>query len=197
MSIEIKNISKSYGIKKAVEGLSVTLPDNGFIAVTGKSGSGKTTLLKMIAGLEKPDAGDIIFSPAEQRISMVFQEDRLLEKETALSNAKIASDEETAAAMLSILGLSDVMDKKAAELSGGMARRVAIARALSAPADVFIFDEPIKGLDKETAEQTLDVIKRKTEGSLVIFVSHSGEEIQGADMVITLDKKVTEYQKTY
>lgn len=197
MSIEIKNISKSYGIKKAVEGLSVTLPDNGFIAVTGKSGSGKTTLLKMIAGLEKPDAGDIIFSPAEQRISMVFQEDRLLEKETALSNAKIASDEETAAAMLSLLGLSDVMDKKAAELSGGMARRVAIARALSAPADVFIFDEPIKGLDRETADLTLDIIKAKTEGKLAIFVSHSGEEIQGADMVITLDKKVTEYQKTY
>ena len=188
MSIEIKNLTKSFGEKRVIDGLSLSLPERGFVAITGKSGRGKTTLLRILVGLEKPDSGEIIFNPANPRFSMVFQEDRLLEKETALENASIAGDAAHAKDILSALNLADVMDQKVSKLSGGMARRVAIARALAAEADIYIFDEPIKGLDKETARLALDVIKEETEGKLVLYVSHSEEEISGADEVIELEK---------
>lgn len=188
MSIEIKNLTKSFGEKRVIDGLSFSMPEHGFVAVTGKSGRGKTTLLRILAGLEKPSGGEIIFTPANPKFSMVFQEDRLLEKESALENAAIAGNAARARDILSALGLSDVMDKKVSLLSGGMARRVAIARALAAEADIYIFDEPIKGLDKETARLALDVIKKETAGKLVLYVSHSEEEISDADVVIDLEK---------
>ena len=130
------------------EDISLALPEKGFCAITGRSGRGKTTLLYLIAGLYEPDRGSI--QRNGETISMVFQEDRLLPWETAAQNAAIASTREIAAKLLTELGLGAELDKYPRELSGGMKRRVSIARALAAKADVYIMDEPFKGLDPET-----------------------------------------------
>ena len=84
------------------------------------------------------------------------------------------------------LGLGDELDTMARDLSGGMARRVAIARALAYPAVVYIMDEPIKGLDAETRQQTLDTIKKWTAGRLLIMVSHNPEDAAGADVLLEM-----------
>ena len=103
---------------------------------------------------------------------MVFQEDRLLPWETAAQNAAIASTREIAAKLLTELG--------------GMKRRVSIARALAAKADVYIMDEPFKGLDPETRSAVFGVIRRRTEDALLIMVTHDPTDAECADMRIDL-----------
>ena len=183
--IRFDNVTKIYKGAAVIENMSFELPDTGFVAVKGDSGSGKTTLLRLIAGLIKPDGGTVIRDT--DLISMVFQENRLLPWSTALSNAAIASDETKAKELLFELGIGDAADKYPSELSGGMQRRVAIARALAVDADIYIMDEPIKGLDEQTGKKTLELIKSVREKALLIMVSHDGNELKDAD--ITLETK--------
>lgn len=181
--IRLSNVTKAYEGKTVLNGFSVELPDKGFCAVTGRSGTGKTTLLNIIAGLCIPDSGTV---QSTDQISMVFQEDRLLPWDTALSNAAIASDEERARALLCELGLEASLRQKPRELSGGMKRRVAIARALAAKAQVYIMDEPLKGLDSATRANTLEVIRRYTKDALLIMVTHDEMDAADADIRIAL-----------
>ncbi len=182
--IRLDHVCKSYGKKAVLVDLSLSLPEKGFCAVTGRSGSGKTTLLYLIAGLSRPDSGSVLRSG--ERISMVFQEDRLLPWETALQNASIAAPREMAAAILTELGLGADLDRYPRQLSGGMSRRTAIARALAAEAEVYIMDEPLKGLDAGTKAAALCCIRRRTEGKLLIMVTHDPDETAGADLLIEL-----------
>lgn len=181
--IRLDKVTKAYEDNTVLSGLSLELPDKGFCAVTGRSGTGKTTLLNIIAGLCAPDSGTV---QSTDQISMVFQEDRLLPWDTALSNAAIASDEETAKKLLCELGLEDALHQKPRELSGGMNRRVAIARALAAKARVYIMDEPLKGLDTATRANTLEVIHRYTKDALLIMVTHHESDTADADLRIEL-----------
>ena len=201
--ISIHDVTKKYGEKTVLEHVSYDFPEQGIVAVTGPSGIGKTTLLHLLLGLEKPDEGTVTV-PAGTTFSAVFQEDRLLEKETALSNAAVfyegktdggiplyAQGRENARKILTELGLKADLDTPAAQLSGGMARRVAIARALTAltgpfAADVCVMDEPIKGLDPENRRQTMDVIRRYCADRLLILVTHDEEDAEGADQVLSL-----------
>ena len=188
--IEIKNITKSYNEKHALSELSAKLPDKGLVLIAGPSGSGKTTLLKILMGFEKPDCGEIIMEK-DVSFSVVFQEDRLLEERSALKNVTFVmepEDPEKAAAVLSDMGLSEDVDKAVKNLSGGMARRVAIARALAVKADVYLMDEPLKGLDAENRKLILEKIREYTKDSLLILISHNPEEIEDPDMVINLKK---------
>ena len=200
--IQVKNISKKYGDKAVLEHFSYSFLEQGVVAVTGPSGIGKTTLLNLLLGLEKPDEGTIEI-PAGTTFSAVFQEDRLLEKETALENAAIFYEgktdgsvslsiqgKETAKQILSELGLADDLNTPARDLSGGMARRVAIARGLVAMtgplgAKVCIMDEPIKGLDPENRKQTMDVIRKYCAGKLLIMVTHDENDAEGADEILS------------
>ncbi len=192
--IELRNISKFYKGEAVLDSFSATLPDDGFVAVTGASGIGKTTLLNIIAGLVKPDSGEVIFSgqaDASGRISMVFQEDRLLERENAVLNAAVAFSKDfpnidMAVEMLKQLGLGGDMFFRVSELSGGQRRRVAIARALAAPAPVYLMDEPLKGLDPATRRAALDVILRHTSGALLVMVTHDADDAARADLTINL-----------
>ena len=190
--LTLKNITKKYGDKTVLDGFSYSFPEKGFVAISGMSGIGKTTLLNIIMGLEKADSGEIIWDISEPKISCVFQEDRLLERESALENVlfvikdRTEEEKKKAIRILEELGLGAELDTKAKELSGGMARRVAIARALAFAADIYIMDEPIKGLDAETRKQTIDTIRHWTEGKLLIMVSHNPEDAQGADIELTM-----------
>ena len=181
--IRLDKVTKAYEGNTVLSGLSLELPDKGFCAVTGRSGTGKTTLLNIIAGLCAPDSGTV---QSTDQICMVFQEDRLLPWDTALSNAAIASDEDTAKKLLCELGLEDALHQKPRELSGGMNRRVAIARALAAKARVYIMDEPLKGLDTATRANTLEVIHRYTKDALLIMVTHHESDTADADLRIEL-----------
>ena len=177
--IRLDHVYKGFNGNAVLEDISLALPEKGFCAITGRSGRGKTTLLYLIAGLYKPDRGSI--QRNGETISMVFQEDRLLPWETAAQNAAIASTREIAVELLSELGLGAELDKYPKELSGG-----SIARALAAKADVYIMDEPFKGLDPETRSAVFGVIRRRTEDALLIMVTHDPTDAECADMRIDL-----------
>ena len=177
--IEAKNICKAYGPKVVLNDLSVSIEKGSVFCLMGPSGCGKTTLVRILSGLEKADSGKIK-GIRPNRISFVFQEDRLIQHLSALSNAilplKGRNTREKGLKALSLLGLSGEEHKRARELSGGMARRVAIARAMLAPADVVFMDEPFKGLDRENKERAIAFVKRYARKKTVIVVTHSETE---------------------
>ncbi len=165
---------------------SLTLPARGRVLLYGPSGCGKTTLTRLLLGLEKPDSGQILGREG-LRFSVQFQEDRLFAHLTALRNiALVAGDPQSPAALLARAGLSDAAEKKPAELSGGMRRRVALLRALAAPAEVYILDEPFKGMDRALREQMLALVEEKTAGGLLLLVGHEREAMPDADLAVDL-----------
>lgn len=186
--IIIRDLTKSYGDKKVIDGLSLELPEKGIVRISGKSGSGKTTLLHMIAGLVRPDAGELRVNGS---ISMVFQEDRLIMSESVMKNVmlvcgKAPSEGRSPEAILTELGLGNELDAKVSELSGGMARRVAIARALAREADIYLMDEPIRGLDGETAQTVRDVILKYTKDRLLVVVSHEEGDFDAPSLSVSI-----------
>ena len=189
--IVLRNLSKSYGENPVISDLNLNIKSGVTTCLMGPSGCGKTTLLRLIAGLEKPDSGEIM-SEARQ-ISYVFQEDRLSEDFSVISNIRFVvgktMNSEDIRNLLKEFELGDVIEKPVRELSGGMKRRVAIARALSAPYDLLILDEPLKGLDEKLKQHVMDVIKNHTKGKTVIYVTHDSTEadVMGAS-VICLEK---------
>ncbi len=179
MDIELRNIRKSYGDRVVLDGLSHVFPGRTVTRITGRSGCGKTTLLRLIAGLETPDAGEIIGVP-EGGISMVFQEDRLPPRLNAAAclRSVLKKDpgrEARIDAALDALGLAGEAGKPVAEFSGGMRRRVALARALLYPSPLVLLDEPFKGLDDATRRQAIDFARPLLEGRTVLLVTHDPE----------------------
>lgn len=176
--IAFENVDFSYdGKQKILDRFSLELPGDGVLCLFGPSGCGKTTLLRLLAGLEKPQSGRIM-GPDGQRVSAVFQENRLLPWETVLENVTIAGDvkPEEASRLLTRLGLGGVLDKRPAELSGGMKRRVAIARALAFPADILLLDEPFVGLEAELWTEIAREIHERYSGKPVVLVTHIAEQ---------------------
>ncbi|MDI9460964.1 MAG: ATP-binding cassette domain-containing protein [Saccharofermentanales bacterium] len=178
MGIIIRNLSKAYGDKKVLCALNAEMPDTGYVAILGSSGVGKTSLLRLIAGLEEPDEGEIIFTYSETpKISMVFQEDRLFPHLSARENVALVGDDRAndlkqADILLTQLGLGDCIYQRAAELSGGMKRRVALARSLLYGGQIYLLDELFTGLDDQTLCQVTKTLDPLSEAALVIFVSH-------------------------
>lgn len=178
--IELKNVSKFYGEKKVLSGINLSLREDERICVMGQSGVGKTTLLRILARLEKSYSGEAINTFGS--ISVVFQEDRLCEELSALTNVMlVSSDKKRAKALLKSLGLSDSIDKLVCELSGGMKRRVAIARALSCDFDLLLLDEPFRGLDEETKKRVCSVINQNTKNKALVLITHESEDAELLD----------------
>ncbi|MCL1883718.1 MAG: ATP-binding cassette domain-containing protein [Defluviitaleaceae bacterium] len=181
--IELKDICKSFGEppKTVLRDVSMVLRE-GITCIMGQSGVGKTTLVNIVAGILKPDSGEIIGAEGK-KISMVFQEDRLLEWETALENVLFTApknrknNRERANDLLEEAGLSDSLDKKAAELSGGMKRRVCLCRALIADYDILILDEPFKGLDGEIKPSIMEMVKTHAHG-IIVCITHDPAEAE-------------------
>ena len=182
--MKLDHVSKSYQGRTVLRNFSLDLPDRGFCCILGPSGAGKTTLLRLMAGLEQPDSGTVTVSAP---VSMVFQEDRLLAHDTVLENAALAADPQRAKELLVRLGLAEWLFRRPAALSGGMRRRVAIARALAAPAGVYLMDEPLKGLDRDTKQAVLSLIREETRNGLLVLVTHDPEEARGTDQIVTVE----------
>lgn len=182
MSIELVSISKSYDRQIILKDFSLTLPEKGIVCLQGPSGCGKTTLLRLLAGLETPDSGEIkglLYAKAEPhgpKIAMVFQEDRLLPSFSARRNIAIVSKEEDPDPLMERLGILDAADKPVHALSGGMQRRVALARAMAYGGEIYLLDEPFKGLDQATKKRVMDQFKPLGEKALVIVVTHDAAE---------------------
>ena len=170
--MKIKNFCVSYGEKKVLQDFSAEFGE-GITLLTGPSGFGKTTLLHTIAGLLEPDSGEIIGRP--ERISLMFQDDRLLPWLTALQNIEIVCDDrDRAMYYLRAVELEKEADSKPGALSGGMRRRVALARALAYESDLLLLDEPFKGMDLPLIKRLVPLIQELT--IPVILSSHSPEE---------------------
>lgn len=191
MPIIIDNISKSFGSHKVVENFSLVLPENGTVCLWGKSGSGKTTIMNMVAGIIRPDKGKIV-GTEDKKISYVFQENRLVPWLSAKDNVKLVIDskhkDEEALFWLDKLMLSDIADKKPVSLSGGMQRRISIARSLANKADVILLDEPFTGLDMQTKDVVMNIIKDMTKSAIILLITHNYYEAKFlSESICTID----------
>ena len=174
MEIRIEALYKSFGDKRVLAGFSHSFPEERITCILGPSGCGKTTLLRLIAGLEAPDSG-AVRGAEQQKISAVFQEDRLFMDLSAERNVLLTARSDftraDARALLAELGL-EPRTAPVRNFSGGMRRRVAIARALAADYDLLLLDEPFAGLDGDTRERTIEIIRAQSAGRTVLCVSH-------------------------
>ena len=184
-NIELKHVSKSFGEKEVLKDVSLTFPAGKVTALMGASGTGKTTMLSLILKLIRPDAGTITGIPEKK--AAVFQEDRLFEDFSVLSNLTAATgkEEEAIKKGLAALGLSEAAFEKAGILSGGMKRRAAILRALLSDYDLLVLDEPFKGLDEALREETARYVLSENAGRTVIMVTHdpAEAELMGAEVI--------------
>ena len=200
--LQIKNIYKQYQtgslIQKALDGVSLNLRDNEFVAILGPSGSGKTTLLNIIGGLDRYDQGDLIINGISTKkyrdrdwdsyrnhtIGFVFQSYNLIPHQTVLANVELAltisgiskaERREKARKALEEVGQGH---KKPNQMSGGQMQRVAIARALVNDPDILLADEPTGALDSETSVQVMNLLKEVAKDRLVVMVTHNPELAQ-------------------
>lgn len=192
MNINIRNLTKKYGKKEIFKNFSLEIETGKVTALMGKSGFGKTTLIRILMELEKYDEGKIT-GLENQKISTVFQEDRLCENLSAITNISIVCEKETSireiSAELEKIGLKESQNKPVKTLSGGMKRRVAIIRCIMAKSDIIIFDEPLKGLDEITKKNVINYLKEKIRGKTVIIVTHDIEEARQLDgTIVNLEK---------
>ena len=186
MDIAVKNVYKAYGEKKVLNDISIVFPAGQCTCIMAESGKGKTTLLRLIMGLENPDSGKI--SGVPDKISVVFQEDRLCEDFSIATNLRMVLDKDNDMSdddirrLMSELSMQEDINTKVSQLSGGMKRRVAIARALAYDCEWLILDEPFKGLDEATRDKVISTIKQKRKS--VIMVSHNIDEAEIMNAVI-------------
>ena len=176
--IYVKNVSKSFGSKKVLQNLNLTIEPGKISCIMAPSGAGKTTLLRILMGLEEADSG-CITGLEGKRFSAVFQEERLCEYMTAVENIRLVTpglDAGSVVQEMDRLGLGDCCAQPVSQLSGGMRRRVSILRALLAEYDILCLDEPFKGLDDARKEQVLAYVKQKAAGKTVLFVTHDEQE---------------------
>ena len=195
--IALNNINISYGNLKVLENFSISLEKGKVHCIFGASGSGKTTLLNALTGINKLESGEKE-SLDNKKFSYVFQEDRLLPWATALENVLFVlrdryCDEEAkqiAEKYLNIVGLGKFINAYPSELSGGMQRRVSFARALSYRGEVFILDEPFKGLDFKLKTELINYLLESDikENSYIIFVTHDMQEaLSFSDYIYMVD----------
>ena len=207
MSIfKLKNVSYLYDNSKSkvLSGITYNFEVGKFYAIVGKSGAGKSTLLSLLAGLDSPSSGEILFNNtniekigfSEHRrkdISLEFQNYNLIDYLTPLENLKLVSKNANKDILLK-LGLEEEhVNRNVMKLSGGQQQRVAIARALVSEAPIILADEPTGNLDESTAEEIIEILKKVAveNNKCVIVVTHSNQLASAADVVLELkDKKL-------
>ena len=191
---EISGLDKAFGLNgrtvPVLAGLDFVQRD-GITVVVGPSGCGKTTLLRLVAGMERPDAG-VVRVHGVGRIGMVFQEPRLMPWLTAAQNVSFGQRRGRCdtTRLLALTGLAGFEDALPHQLSGGMAHRVALARALANGPSLVLMDEPFAALDHLTREAMQDQLLalQRTTAMNVLFVTHSIDEaLYLGDRVVVLN----------
>ncbi|MEG2356540.1 MAG: ATP-binding cassette domain-containing protein [Clostridia bacterium] len=182
-NLVVSDLCKAYDQKIVLSHFSHIFPAGETTYLMGKSGCGKTTLLHILMGFGSMDAGTIDGLP--KRIACVFQEDRLCEDFSAVSNVRLVCGHEVRDAdirrELSLLGLKDCFDAPVRTLSGGMKRRVAIARAVMYRPQLLLLDEAYKGLDEQTKQMVIHYVNQHCKGVTVLAVTHDAEETHQAN----------------
>jgi len=209
--IHVKNIHKSFDTLEVLKGVSLDIAKGEIVSIVGPSGAGKTTLLQLIGTLDKPDSGEIRIDGVDfstlneqklaefrnQKIGFIFQFHQLLPEFSALENvmipALIARTESKKASarakeLLAYLGLSERLEHKPSELSGGEKQRVAVARALINQPSVILADEPSGSLDSKNKEELHKLLfeLRDKFGLTIVIVTHDKELAQLSDRVIEM-----------
>ena len=191
---EVVDLHKSYALRDRAVPVLVGLDfvqRDGITVVLGPSGCGKTTLLRLIAGMDRPDAG-VVRVTGDGRLGMVFQEPRLMPWLTAAQNVAFGQRRGRcdSARLLALTGLAGFDDALPHQLSGGMRHRVALARALANGPSLVLMDEPFAALDQQTREEMQDLLLRVQRGTgmNVLLVTHSLDEaLYLGDRVVVLD----------
>lgn len=217
--LQIKDIHKEYRtgnlVQRALDGVSLSLRDNEFVAILGPSGSGKTTLLNIIGGLDRYDSGDLIINGISTRkykdrdwdsyrnhtIGFVFQSYNLIPHQTVLANVELAltisgvsknERRRRAKEALEKVGLGAQLHKRPSQMSGGQMQRVAIARALVNDPEILLADEPTGALDSDTSVQVMELLKEVAKERLVVMVTHNPElaQLYATRIVTVKDGKI-------
>lgn len=209
--IRTKGIIKSYGELKVLKGIDILIRDREVVSIVGASGAGKTTLLQIIGTLDRPDNGEIFFNDADicklrgralaafrnSNIGFVFQFHQLLPEFTALENVCIPAyiagkskveAESRASELLGFLNLSERLDHKPSEMSGGEQQRVAVARALVNNPSVILADEPSGNLDTENKNELHKLFfkLRDAFGQTIIIVTHDRQLAAMSDRILQI-----------
>jgi spermidine/putrescine transport system ATP-binding protein len=212
VAVEAKNVSKIFGAGvgevRALDNVSVTIRQNEFFTLLGPSGCGKTTLLRLIAGFEMPTDGSILLDgeevahlpPFKRHVNTVFQSYALFPHMTVAQNIAFglemlgkpkAEVQTTVAAMLKLVRMEEMKDRRTSQISGGQQQRVALARALAPRPKVLLLDEPLSALDlKLRKEMQIELKRMQLEtGITFIFVTHDQEEaLTMSDRIAVMSK---------
>lgn len=212
MQIDIRNVSKDYGRQTALHNIDLNIQSGELVALLGPSGSGKTTLLRLIAGLEFPNSGQIMFdvsdasklSVGERNVGFVFQNYALFKHMRVIDNIAFGlrarpknsrpDDHEIVARsrdLLSLVKLSGYEDRFPSQLSGGQQQRVALARALAIEPSVLLLDEPFGALDAKVRQDLRKWLRELHDetGHTTVFVTHDQEEaLDLADRVVVVEE---------
>ena len=212
MSIEVRNLTKTFGSFFALRDVSVTVHSGELVALLGPSGSGKTTLLRVIAGLETPDVGSVLFDgddatrrdPRERGVGFVFQHYALFRHMTVFENVAFGlrvrprdqrpSEDEIKRRVHELLGLVQLDylgDRYPSQLSGGQRQRVALARALAVEPRVLLLDEPFGALDAKVRQELRRWLRRLHQEIHLtsVFVTHDQEEaLELANRVVVMNE---------
>jgi len=201
--VEYRGVSKKYGQTTALQDIDLIVPPDDFMVVYGLPSSGKSVLLRLLMGLEEPDGGEIFLRgenvghmpPMARNIGYVPQDFALIPHKTIYENIayplglmkkparEIKPVVERAAAMLSI---ADLLDKLPTQLSGGQKQRVAVARGIVKQTDIYLFDDPLAGLDFKLREKLIDDLKRLQEELGVCFIYGTSDPIESLALGATI-----------
>ncbi len=204
----IENLSKSFGPERVLEGVSFAVESGKLAVLLGPSGCGKSTILRLVAGLERPDAGSITLegrdlaglAPKERDVAMVFQSYALYPHLDVAGNLAFplrmrgeprAEIERKVGEAASLLGIERFLGKKPGQLSGGQRQRVAIGRAIVRSPGLFLFDEPLSNLDAQLrGEMRLELARlHRRLGTTMLYVTHDQTEaLTLGDLIVVLDQ---------
>ncbi len=201
--LELEQVRYQYKNKKTIlDKVSKSFDAETFYAIVGNSGAGKTTLLSLLAGLDEPNEGQILFQGEniktkgyayhrKHNVSLVFQNYNLIDYMTPLENLRLVNKKADKQILINLGLTEDEISRNVMKLSGGQQQRVAIGRALASEAPVILADEPTGNLDEKTAKEIIRILKAAAheQGKCVIVVTHSRQLAKEADVVMELKNK--------